>query len=69
MQLLNTLYVTAPESYLHLDNDTLRIEIADHVPDDEVALDIQPRGRFIEEQESRVVDEAHGERQPAFYPF
>lgn len=27
MQLLNTLYVTAPESYLHLDNDTLRIEI------------------------------------------
>ena len=29
MQLLNTLYVTIPESYLHLDNDTLRIEI-DH---------------------------------------
>lgn len=27
MQLLNTLYVTVPESYLHLDNDTLRIEI------------------------------------------
>lgn len=27
MQLLNTLYVTSPESYLHLDNDTLRIEI------------------------------------------
>jgi len=27
MQLLNTLYVTTPESYLHLDNDTLRIEI------------------------------------------
>ncbi len=27
MQLLNTLYVTIPESYLHLDNDTLRIEI------------------------------------------
>lgn len=27
MQLLNTLYVTLPESYLHLDNDTLRIEI------------------------------------------
>ncbi len=27
MQLLNTLYVTQPESYLHLDNDTLRIEI------------------------------------------
>jgi len=27
MQLLNTLYITTPESYLHLDNDTLRIEI------------------------------------------
>lgn len=27
MQLLNTLYVTIPESYLHLDNDTLRVEI------------------------------------------
>ena len=27
MQLLNTLYVTAPESYLRLDNDTLRVEI------------------------------------------
>ncbi|MBA3033884.1 MAG: type I-C CRISPR-associated endonuclease Cas1c [Gammaproteobacteria bacterium] len=27
MQLLNTLYVTQPESYLHLDNNTLRIEI------------------------------------------
>ncbi|MBI3095676.1 MAG: type I-C CRISPR-associated endonuclease Cas1 [Rhodocyclales bacterium] len=27
MQLLNTLYVTTPESYLHLDNDTLRIEV------------------------------------------
>lgn len=28
MQLLNTLYVTTPEAYLHLDNDTLRIEVA-----------------------------------------
>lgn len=27
MQLLNTLYVTAPESHLRLDNDTLRVEI------------------------------------------
>lgn len=27
MQLLNTLYVTLPDSYLHLDNDTLRVEI------------------------------------------
>lgn len=27
MQLLNTLYVTAPESYLRLDNDTLRVEV------------------------------------------
>lgn len=27
MQLLNTLYVTIPESYLHLDNNTLRVEI------------------------------------------
>ena len=27
MQLLNTLYVTTPESYLRLDNDTLRIEV------------------------------------------
>lgn len=27
MQLLNTLYVTTPESYLHLDNQTLRVEI------------------------------------------
>lgn len=29
MQLLNTLYVTTPDAYLHLDNDTLRIEV-DH---------------------------------------
>lgn len=27
MQLLNTLYVTTPETYLRLDNDTLRLEI------------------------------------------
>ena len=27
MQLLNTLYVTRPESYLRLDNDTLRVEV------------------------------------------
>lgn len=27
MQLLNTLYVTTADAYLHLDNDTLRIEI------------------------------------------
>lgn len=27
MQLLNTLYVTTPESYLHLDNATLRVEV------------------------------------------
>lgn len=28
MQLLNTLYVTTPESYVHLDNETLRVEVA-----------------------------------------
>ena len=27
MHLLNTLYVTMPESYLHLDNETLRVEV------------------------------------------
>lgn len=27
MQLLNTLYVTTPESYIHLDNETLRVEL------------------------------------------
>jgi CRISPR-associated protein Cas1 len=27
MQLLNTLYVTTPESYLRLDNDTLRVQV------------------------------------------
>ena len=27
MQLLNTLYVTTPNSYLRLDNDTLRVEL------------------------------------------
>ena len=27
MQLLNTLYVTTPESYLRLENDTIRIEV------------------------------------------
>jgi CRISPR-associated protein Cas1 len=27
MQLLNTLYITTPETYLHLDNDTLRVEV------------------------------------------
>jgi CRISPR-associated protein Cas1 len=29
MQLLNTLYVTLPDAYLRLDNDTLRIEVED----------------------------------------
>ena len=29
MQLLNTLYLTTPETYLRLDNDTLRVEV-DH---------------------------------------
>lgn len=28
MQLLNTLYVTLPESYVHLDNKTVRLEVA-----------------------------------------
>ena len=28
MQLLNTLYITTPETYLRLDNDTLRVELA-----------------------------------------
>lgn len=27
MQLLNTLYITTPETYLHLENDTIRVEI------------------------------------------
>ena len=27
MQLLNTLYITVPETYLRLDNDTLRVEV------------------------------------------
>ena len=27
MQLLNTLYITTPETYLRLDNDTLRVEL------------------------------------------
>lgn len=27
MQLLNTLYITTPDSYLRLDNDTLRVEV------------------------------------------
>ena len=29
MQLLNTLYLTTPDTYLRLDNDTLRVEV-DH---------------------------------------
>ena len=29
MQLLNTLYVNTPESYLRLDNDTLRIMLGE----------------------------------------
>jgi CRISPR-associated protein Cas1 len=29
MQLLNTLYVTVPDSYLHLENDTVRLEVED----------------------------------------
>lgn len=29
MQLLNTLYVTIPDSYLHLENDTVRLEVED----------------------------------------
>lgn len=29
MQLLNTLYVTLPESYIRLDNDTLRVQVGD----------------------------------------
>lgn len=31
MQILNTLYVTVPESYLRLENDTLRIEVEKEV--------------------------------------
>ena len=31
MQLLNTLYVTTPESYLRLENNTLRVELEDEV--------------------------------------
>jgi CRISP-associated protein Cas1 len=31
VQLLNTLYVTTPESYLRLDNNTLRVEFGDDV--------------------------------------
>lgn len=27
MQILNTLYVTVPDSYLRLENDTLRVEV------------------------------------------
>ena len=27
MQLLNTLYITTPDTYLRLDNDTLRVEV------------------------------------------
>ena len=27
MQLLNTLYIITPETYLRLDNDTLRVEV------------------------------------------
>ena len=27
MQLLNTLYVTTPDTYLRLDNETLRVEV------------------------------------------
>lgn len=27
MQLLNTLYITTPETYLRLDNDTLRVDV------------------------------------------
>ena len=29
MHLLNTLYLTTPESYLRLDNDTLRVMVGD----------------------------------------
>jgi CRISPR-associated protein Cas1 len=31
MQLLNTLYITTPESWLRLDNDTLRVEVDNEV--------------------------------------
>ncbi len=31
MQLLNTLYVTTPDSYLRLDNDTISVKVADEV--------------------------------------
>jgi CRISP-associated protein Cas1 len=31
MQLLNTLYVTTPDSYLRLENNTLRVEIEEEV--------------------------------------
>jgi len=27
LQILNTLYVTTPESYLRLENDTIRVEV------------------------------------------
>ena len=40
MQLLNTLYVTTPESYVHLDNQTLRVEVGNVIQHDNAMLAI-----------------------------
>lgn len=41
MQVLNTLYVTTPESYLHLENDTVRIEVEHET---RLRVPLPPRG-------------------------
>jgi hypothetical protein len=40
MQLLNTLYVTLPDSRLRLDNDTLRVEV------EQETIEVREHGKF-----------------------
>jgi hypothetical protein len=45
MQLLSTLYVTTPESYIHLDNETLRVEVETLLASLHILLLHRPRQR------------------------
>ena len=51
------------------DGDPFLREFPDHPPDDEVGLHVEARGRFVEEEEPRVVDKPHREGQAPLHPL
>ncbi|OPX71279.1 MAG: hypothetical protein A4E38_01058 [Methanoregulaceae archaeon PtaB.Bin108] len=41
----------------------------EHIPDDQVALDIEARCRFVKEEEAWIVDQSHRKGKTAFHPL